>query len=120
MNLEILEQYRIIKPPFASKPGSTFGAFFIPSPTDSKRKLMVVCAHMGVDEWEHVSVSLPNRCPNWAEMSYIKELFWGEDETVVQFHPKKSEYVNNMPTCLHLWKHRDGHQLPPTFLVGVK
>lgn len=119
MNLEILEQYRITKPPLASKPGSTFGAFLIPSPTDNNRKLMVVCAHMGVDEWEHVSVSLEGRCPNWSEMCHVKNLFWGEDETVVQFHPKKSEYVNNMPTCLHLWKHRDGHQLPSSILVGL-
>jgi len=28
--------------------------------------------------WEHVSFSLPNRCPNWREMCFIKNLFWDE------------------------------------------
>lgn len=65
-------------------------------------------------EWEHVSVSLPHRCPTWEEMCYIKELFWSVSETVIQFHPKKSEYKNDHQFCLHLWK-RIGvdHQLPP-------
>lgn len=29
---------------------------------------------------------------------------YGEDERVMQFHPPKSEYINNHPYCLHLWK----------------
>ena len=38
--------------------------------------------------WEHVSVSLPgqSRCPRWDEMCFIKDLFWAEDECVVQYH----------------------------------
>lgn len=31
-------------------------------------------------------------------------MFFGEDERVMQFHPPKSEYINNYPYCLHLWK----------------
>jgi hypothetical protein len=69
--------------------------------------------------WEHVSVSLPNRCPNWEEMSYIKGLFWAENETVVQFHPRKDQYVNKHPHCLHLWR-QPGVELtlPPMEYVG--
>ena len=37
-------------------------------------------------------------------MCKVKDLFWGEEETVLQFHPRKSEYVNAHPRCLHLWK----------------
>ena len=68
--------------------------------------------------WEHVSVSLPNRTPNWREMSFIKDLFWHGEETVLQFHPKESEYVDIHPNCLHLSK-KDGveHELPPMALV---
>jgi len=70
----------------------------------------------GTDEnygWEHVSVSTKNRCPTWDEMVYIKDLFWREDETVIQFHPKKSNYKNVMPFCLHLWKKIDHNFDPP-------
>lgn len=37
-------------------------------------------------------------------MCYIKSLFWDDEEVVIQYHPKKSEYVNLHPYCLHLWK----------------
>lgn len=71
--------------------------------------------------WEHVSVSLPNRTPNWREMCFIKDLFWGEDECVVQYHPPKSAYVNNHPNCLHLWKQVGKEfEMPPSILVGLK
>ena len=71
--------------------------------------------------WEHVSVSLNNRCPNWKEMCFIKSLFWDENECVVQYHPPEGEYVNNHDNCLHLWKHTDKEfPLPPSILVGIK
>lgn len=54
--------------------------------------------------WEHVSVSLPNRCPTWDEMNFIKDLFWDEEDCVMQLHPPNSEYVNNHQYCLHLWR----------------
>lgn len=71
--------------------------------------------------WEHVSVSLPNRTPNWKQMCFIKDLFWSDEDTVVQYHPPKSEYVNNHEHCLHLWK-PIGAQIttPPSILVGYK
>lgn len=68
--------------------------------------------------WEHVSVSLQNRCPTWDEMCRIKDIFWGEEECVVQFHPPRSEYVNNHPYCLHLWKKIGANwDTPPTEYV---
>lgn len=62
--------------------------------------------------WDHVSVSLKGRCPRWQEMCYIKSLFFEDDEVVVQFHPKKKDYVNIHDHCLHLW--RCQHQEMPT------
>lgn len=71
--------------------------------------------------WEHVSVSLQNRCPNWPEMNFVKDLFWEPEETVVQFHPPKSHYINNHPYCLHMWKNiKVDIELPPDYLVGAK
>ena len=64
--------------------------------------------------WEHVSVSYPNRMPSWNEMCKVKEMFWNDEETVVQYHPKKSEYKNLHPYCLHLWrKCGEDFELPP-------
>lgn len=71
--------------------------------------------------WEHVSVSCKNRCPNWPEMCFVKDLFWEPEETVIQFHPPESSYISNHPYCLHLFRNRhSGHALPPSILVGVK
>ena len=73
----------------------------------------------GADLWEHVSVSCKDRCPTWEEMAKVKELFWGDKETVLQFHPRKDKYRNVHPYCLHLWKRRDeNHELPPQWMIG--
>lgn len=71
--------------------------------------------------WEHVSVSLRHRCPTWEEMCRIKSIFWDDEEEVVQFHPKKSEYVNCHPFCLHLWRPTEAAMpTPPSIYVGFK
>lgn len=97
-------------------PDTNDGAFWI----TIKGKRLFVIASTGAG-WDHVSVSLKHRTPSWAEMCYIKNLFFDENETVVQFHPKKSEYVNCHPFALHLWKNqRFDYQLPFYLLVGPK
>jgi hypothetical protein len=64
--------------------------------------------------WEHVSVSYRRRTPTWDEMCKVKDMFWNDEETVVQYHPKKSEYKNLHPYCLHLWrKCGEDFELPP-------
>lgn len=58
--------------------------------------------------WEHVSVELyARRLPTWNEMCEVKDIFWYEEEEVVQIHPKKSNYVN-MAEALHLWRPVNG------------
>ena len=70
--------------------------------------------------WEHVSVSLKGRCPRWQEMCYIKDLFWSEEEVVIQYHPQKSEYIDNHKNCLHLWRPIDVDiPTPPKGMVGI-
>lgn len=74
--------------------------------------------------WEHVSMDGRNRMPTWDEMCQIKDIFFTEDECCVQYHPPKSEYVNNIPYCLHIWKPIEKFSgalpMPPSILVGVK
>jgi hypothetical protein len=71
--------------------------------------------------WDHVSISVRNRCPNWEEVCFVKHLFWGEEETVLQLHVPTSEYVNYHPHTLHLWKPLLFKvPLPPSIMVGPK
>lgn len=111
------EKYRHTKGIWGTKNGDNWGLFFIPSIKGAPLK--VICAPSEA-EWQHVSVSLPDRCPTWTEMCKVKNLFWDANETVVQFFPREDEYINNHRFCLHMWKHKDGHNLPPSILVGAK
>lgn len=71
--------------------------------------------------WEHVSVSLKTRMPTWTELQFVKDLFWEDEEAVIQIHPKKSQYVNNHAFVLHLWRPTEVEiPLPPSILVGLK
>ena len=54
--------------------------------------------------WEHLSVSLPRKTPSWEVMCRMKDIFWNDDETCVEYHPAKNQYVNNHPHCLHIWR----------------
>lgn len=113
-----VENYRIKKGPLGSPEGLTCGAFDIPFKSYT---LFAVVSNGKFDGWEHVSVSLKNRCPNWEEMCMVKDLFWDEEETVLQFHVPKSQHINNHPYCLHMWRKKDGVvELPPAAAVGVK
>lgn len=107
--------------PWSSKPGDPSGAFLIKGPCGETLKII---ASDGNDRaargWEHVSVSTRSRVPNWEEMCFVKELFWTDDEWVVQFHPARKDYVNYHPFCLHLWRQRKGFPTPQSILVGPK
>lgn len=73
--------------------------------------------------WEHVSMAPLNRrvIPSWDDMCELKDMFFNDDEVVVQYHPAKSEYVNNKSNCLHLWRPLELEMpTPPTIMVGIK
>ena len=92
------------------------GAFVLPF---QGRELRIVASH-GMD-WDHVSVSLQNRCPNWEEMCFVESIFFDDEETVMQLHPPKSKWINNHPFCLHLWRPQGVDiPLPPEIMIGVK
>lgn len=115
---KFLEQHRLKNGSYGSDRSFGFnGVFFLPM--ESGLVFKVICSDgMG---WEHVSVSLPDRCPTWDEMCWIKNQFWDGHETIMQLHPPESEYVNNARFCLHLWKPTTRMiPLPPSILVGIK
>ena len=82
--------------------------------------------------WEHVSVHISDeklgknkngtvkeRTPTWSEMCKIKDIFWDEEDCVIQYHPPKSTYVNNHNFTLHLWKPTNVVlPMPDSILVG--
>jgi hypothetical protein len=94
------------------------GAFQIPL-KDGRQMFAIVSDGLEApmpNQWEHVSISIRDATgetflPTWDEMCLAKETFWGPEETVVQFHPPRSQYVNNHPKVL---PSVEGHQLPTT------
>jgi hypothetical protein len=101
------------------------GLFDFSSPEPGWR-LAVICSDG--DGWEHVSVHAYRgqpgdetkiRTPTWKEMCFIKDQHWDGEDVVIQFHPRKSEYINQHPCTLHLWRSLDQTVLtPPPHLVG--
>lgn len=118
MAFQVPERYRVRKGPMASHAGyGNNGAFIVPCKTSYTVALHIVASDG--EGWEHISVSLPDRCSTWAEMCHVKGLFWSDEDTVIQYHPPKSAYVNAHPYCLHLWRPIDKSiPVPPAYLVG--
>ena len=116
----IVEQGRVISGQFATTEKHGFNGMF---------RLWINGEEFGIIAsdgmgWQHVSVSKvgkPNKVPNWEHMCRIKQLFWGDDVWVMQFHPAKVDYVNNHAGCLHLWRPTTvAMPTPPSILTGLK
>lgn len=62
--------------------------------------------------YEHVSFCPYNgRLPDWDAMCELKDAFFDDEEEAYQIMPKKSEYVNMLENCLHLWRPHNGLEL---------
>jgi hypothetical protein len=118
------ENYRIIFGRIGSDNSfGNNGAFLIPSPKITNRRLFIIASD-GLG-WEHVSIHAQKGeedfTPYWDEMCFVKDLFWDEEDVVMQLHPKKSEYVNNHPNTLHLWRPTGAIiPTPESILVGIR
>jgi hypothetical protein len=119
-----LEKHRIRDGLYTSLPQDHFGAFQFRRGSHFFRIIATDGEETG---WEHVSLSMgyesggkiKGRMPTWEDMCLVKEMFWEDEETVMQLHPPKSQWVNNHANCLHLW--RPTHieiPLPPSVFVG--
>jgi hypothetical protein len=117
MPFHVPEHCRITSGSLASYAGDgNNGAFRLLGPYG--RELLIVASDGG--GWEHVSVSIRRSAPSWDEMCAVKAAFWDDEDVVVQYHPRRSEYVNNHARCLHLWR-PTAVQLPtpPALFVGI-
>jgi hypothetical protein len=125
-NWSHLEQGRIREGEFESPTGAPYGAFLIKRKEDGAR-ILIIADSGEITGWEHVSVSVSRKhrdkpqyeMPGWNLMCMVKDMFWEAEETVIQIHPPKADYINVHPFCLHLWKSkRQEYLLPPTELIG--
>ena len=112
-HLDALNGYRVRTDAVFARYGSfgdgSCGVFELPSPATGASLKCIASSDGG---WDHVSISLPNRTPNWREMELVKRTFFGADETVMQLHVPLKDHINIHPNCLHLWRPNDGREIP--------
>lgn len=104
------------------------GSFLVPYRTERSpvRHWLRIIASSGADQpadyaFDHVSVSLSNRCPTWDEMDYVKRLFFKDDEIAYQLHMPPADNISFHPYCLHIWRPvKLPIPLPPPDTVGLK
>ncbi len=82
-------------------------------PLNNNKEAFVVASEnfMG---WNHVSAHVTEstgealkRTPSNEEMQFLRNLFFRENDVVLEFHPAKKDYVNNHSYVLHMWESTD-------------
>ena len=103
-NWQLLNRHRVTRDagPYNSTEAYGFNGFFCL--TLNGLPIKVIASDQG--GWRHVSVSIhnSNSTPSWSVMCQVKDLFFEDEDCVMQLHPPKSKYVNQHPGCLHLWQ----------------
>ena len=124
MAFHVPEVGRITSGPLGSDASlGNCGAFELLSPEPGWALFMICADGLG---WEHVSVRAVNkagrsRTPSWKEMCAVKAVCWDGEDVVMQLHPRRSEYVNQHPNVLHLWRPLEAQiPTPDPLLVGVR
>lgn len=122
MSFHVTEMARDLNHPthWSTSADGNNGVFHLES-VEPGWRLMVLASDGG--GWEHTSVSAnrgdKQRTPTWKEMCYVKKLFWDDEDVVVQFQPRASEYVNFHPNVLHMWRPTEAAiPTPPPLFVG--
>lgn len=116
-NLHELDQWRItsadIKRRFGSYGDMNAGAFIV-HPPGPDLSLRLKCLASAGENWDHVSVSPdgPKRTPTWAEMDWVKRLFFLPHEVAMQLHVAEEDHISIHPYVLHLWRPHAGLQIP--------
>lgn len=65
--------------------------------------------------WWHLSISRADRkMPTYQNLALVREKVMG-DRWCIQYFPPQSQYVNDHPTCLHLWHCLEEDEVLPDF-----
>lgn len=92
-------------------------AFICRSPVEPDKALRVIASN-GFG-WDHVSVSLVDRCPVWEEMEHVRSIVFLPEETAMQLHVPDSDHISHHPNCLHMWRpHALPIPRPPGWMVA--
>jgi hypothetical protein len=98
---------------YGGKGNDRGGAFAIPCGLFYMR-----CIASNGEGWDHVSVSVAGRTPTWAEMEYVKRMFFKPTEVAMQLHVPVDDHINIHPNVLHIWRpHHATIPLPPKIMV---
>jgi hypothetical protein len=115
-DLRKLNSYRIavdIAPLYGDENSHDGGVFVVPH---RGTKLRVIAGNG--DGWDHLSVSVKNRCPTWEEMEHIKRLFFEPHELAWEYHMPESDHISIHPYTLHIWRKHDFEMpTPPKIMV---
>jgi hypothetical protein len=100
-DLRVLNGYRDSSREVVEHYGSvgdeTCGVFHMVSPITGRWMHVIAASGEG---WDHVSVSMKDRPPIWAEMDHVKRLFFKDDEVVMQLHvPSISTRIRTRFIC---------------------
>ncbi len=104
----IIEKYRVTTGKYGSD--KTYGNNGVFQINRGRTTFCIVASDGSIENelWEHISVHCisegKERTPTWSEMCFVKDLFWDDDDCVIQYHPAKSEYINTHKHTLHLWR----------------
>jgi hypothetical protein len=110
-NLRQLDRYRDMRPSTIAYLKETgveerhwdkHGVFYLPIQSHEVGTLKVLASVAA--GWDHISVSLPDRCPTWAEMEHVASVFFKPNEIAMQLHVPATDHVNFHPFCLHWWR----------------
>lgn len=110
------ECYRVTQGVLATDRGhGNNGAFLIPA---TGHPAAVIASDQ--DGWEMVSIAHCERPLTLAEVDAIRDLFWSQDDVVIQFHFPHQDRKGQHRYAVKLWR-RAGQdaQLPPRHLLGV-
>lgn len=84
----------------------------------SERLAVIVSGevHNGV-KYLHVSCSNPFHVPTYDQITFVKQVFIGDDREAYMVFPMKDKHVNIHPYCLHLYSPEQ--PLLPDFTGGM-
>ena len=92
-----------IPPPFLGIKRELLQSFRVQKCAFKGMRVIVSIDLIKEEFWLHVSYAYRDRIPNWEATKFVKDTFIGRDREAYIKLFKESEYVNDMPYCLHLW-----------------